>query len=145
MYRSVRIVLGGVFIIAGAGKLMDPRAFARIISAYGLLPEEFLVPVAIGLPIIEVLAGAGLVLDVRYSHKVIFGLLASFLIILGYAILNEMDIDCGCFTSEEIHQRNSLHRAFLRDLLMMAGSFYLLCRQRFQKSFQTAYNFQKTE
>ncbi len=143
LYRSVRVVLGGVFVIAGAGKLMDPRAFARLISAYGLLPEELLVPVAIGLPIIEVLAGAGLLLDVRCSHKVIFALLAGFLIILGYAILNEMDIDCGCFSTEEIHQQNSLHQAFVRDLLMLAASFYLLYRQRFQSRFEAAYSCQR--
>jgi len=48
----VRVLLGGVFAIAGGAKLAAPRAFARIISAYGFVPEEFLVPLAIGLPAI---------------------------------------------------------------------------------------------
>ena len=60
----VRILLGGVFAIAGCAKLAAPRAFARIISAYGLVPEEFLVPVAVGLPAVELLAGLGLLFNI---------------------------------------------------------------------------------
>ena len=63
----MRALLGTIFLIAGGAKLVDPRAFARTISAYGLLPEELLVPAAIGLPAIELLAGLGLLFKVRGS------------------------------------------------------------------------------
>ena len=43
-YRLMRLVLGVVFIFAGVSKLMDPGAFARTISVYGLLPDALLVP-----------------------------------------------------------------------------------------------------
>ncbi len=118
--------------MAGGYKLHDPRAFARIISAYDLLPGELLVPVAIGLPAIEILAGAGLLLNARGSLKVISGLLAGFLFVLGYAIWKNLDVDCGCFSQSEIEAGNSLRTAFLRDLGLIAISFYLIFWQRFQ-------------
>ncbi|MBA4395380.1 MAG: hypothetical protein C0407_17660, partial [Desulfobacca sp.] len=60
----IRLALGLIFVVAGATKLQDPQAFARIISRYDLLPD-FLLPVtAIGLPILELLAGIGVILAV---------------------------------------------------------------------------------
>jgi uncharacterized membrane protein YphA (DoxX/SURF4 family) len=126
----VRVLLGVIFTLAGGAKLVDPRAFARIISAYGLLPEELLVPVAIGLPAVELLAGIGLLFNVRGSLTTVCGLLTCFLFALGYAIWNNLDIDCGCFSQLEIHARNNLFEAFLRDLCLIAAAFYLMARSR---------------
>ncbi|SPJ15689.1 membrane hypothetical protein [Syntrophobacter sp. SbD2] len=126
----MRLVLGGIFLIAGSAKLADPRAFARIISAYGLLPEQLLVPAAIGIPSIEVLAAFCLLLNVRGGLAAICGLLTFFLLVLGYAISKNLNVDCGCFSQLEIHARNSLFIAFLRDLGLMAVSFYLIACQR---------------
>ncbi|MFP5212420.1 MAG: MauE/DoxX family redox-associated membrane protein, partial [Acidobacteriota bacterium] len=124
-YLLVRIGLGLVFVYAGGVKLMNPRAFARTISGYGLVPDELLVVVAIGLPVLECLAGAGLLFDVRHSLKAVTGLLVMFLAVLGYAILGDMDVDCGCFSTEALDARHSLRVAFLRDLGLMAGVVYL--------------------
>lgn len=55
--RFIQISLGLVFLYAGLTKLWDPKAFARIISQYDLLPEPFLPVAAIGLPVLELLAG----------------------------------------------------------------------------------------
>ena len=128
----MRALLGGIFLIAGGTKLLAPRAFARTISAYGLLPEELLVPAAIGIPAIELLAGLGLLFKVRGSLAAICGLLTCFLFVLGYAIWKNLDVDCGCFSKLEIHARNSLLVAFLRDLGLMAVTFYLMWWQRVQ-------------
>ena len=128
--RLVRILLGAIFILAGGLKLVDPRAFARTISAYGLLPEELLVPAAIALPAVELLAGTGLLFKVRGSLTTVCGLLTCFLFVLGYAIWKNLDVDCGCFSQLEIHARNTLVLAFLRDLCLMAASFYLMAGSR---------------
>lgn len=125
LYRAMRFLLGGVFVFAGAAKLVDPRAFARTISGYDLLPEELLVPVAIALPAIEFLAGVGLCFNIRGSLKVVSGLLAMFLGVLGYAILQNLDVDCGCFSAEEIRAQNNLQVAFVRDIGLMAVACYL--------------------
>jgi len=64
-YLIVRVALALIFIYAGSVKLMDPKAFARIISHYDMVPEVLLPAVAIGLPVVEVLAGAALIFDLR--------------------------------------------------------------------------------
>jgi uncharacterized membrane protein YphA (DoxX/SURF4 family) len=124
-YRVVRICLGAIFVWAGAVKLVDPRAFARVISGYGLVPESLLVSVAIGLAALELVAGLGLVFDVRHSLKLVCTLVVMFLVVLGYGIWNQIDVDCGCFSVEEIHAQRSLRTAFLRDLGLMAAVAYL--------------------
>lgn len=133
LYRGTRVLLGGLFIWAGGVKLIYPRAFARTLSGWGLVPDELLVPVAIGLPVIEILAGLGLVFDIRGSLKVILGLVLMFLAVLGYGIMSNLNVDCGCFSAEELHAHRSLRIAFLRDLGLMGMVGYLLMWRWFQK------------
>lgn len=129
-YISVRFIIGSIFIYAGLVKILDPKAFAAIISQYGLLPEVFLPTVAIGLPLIELLAGVGLIFNIRGSLTVIFGLLVMFIFVLWYGILHDMNIDCGCFTTKELEGINSLKQAFYRDIIMIIGVIYLFIYKR---------------
>lgn len=131
----VRLALGLVFVYAGFTKLNDPKAFARIISLYDIVPESLLPVVAIGLPAVEFLAGLGLIFNIRGSLSAIFVLLMMFITVLGYGILSDLNIDCGCFSQEEINQQNSLRVAFYRDLILIGGAFYLfLSSSRHPKS-----------
>jgi hypothetical protein len=43
--------------------LLEPEIFAVLIDAYGIVPEGLLIPVSIGLPLLEVIAGFGLLFD----------------------------------------------------------------------------------
>ncbi len=125
LYRLLRTGIALIFVWAGAVKLMDPKAFARTISGYGLVPDELLVLVAIGLPALEFIVGACLLFDVRGSLAAVSGLLAIFIAVLGYGIFMNLDVDCGCFSPEEIHARDALEKAFHRDLGMMVIVCYL--------------------
>lgn len=124
-YRVIRFILGSIFVYAGFVKLIDPKAFARVISQYSIAPDVLLVPFAIGLPALEFLAGIGLILNMRGSLTVIFSLLVVFVGVLGYGILNDMNVDCGCFSPAEITSQNNLRQAFYRDLFMIAVVFLL--------------------
>jgi uncharacterized membrane protein YphA (DoxX/SURF4 family) len=124
-YLAVRIVLAAIFIYAGSLKLMDPKAFARTISHYDLVPELLLPAIAIGLPAIEVLAGMALAMDFRSGLYGITGMLLLFVGILGYGVLNELDIDCGCFGSLELAEREGLAHAFYRDLVLVGAAAFL--------------------
>lgn len=124
-YRLLRIVLGGIFIYSGAVKLMDVKGFARMVSLYDLVPEQFLAPIAIGLPTVELLAGIGLLFEVPGALTAIFGMLLMFCTILWYGILKDLDIDCGCFSTEELAGQNSLRHALYRDFVMIAVCCYL--------------------
>jgi hypothetical protein len=118
-YRVTRMALAALFIFGGGIKLLDPKAFAATISVYGLVPEPLLPFVAIGLPLLEVLAGIGLLFDIRGSLTTISGLLGLFVFVLWYGILKELDVDCGCFGPEELSSQGKLWNAFYRDLMLV--------------------------
>jgi uncharacterized membrane protein YphA (DoxX/SURF4 family) len=122
---ALRLGLAFLFIYAGLTKLMDPKAFARVISPYGLVPDGFLPVVAVGLPLLETLAGIALAFDVKGSLAVISGLLAMFAFVLWYGALRDLSIDCGCFGHEEIASQGNLRRAFHRDLGLMGVPLFL--------------------
>jgi uncharacterized membrane protein YphA (DoxX/SURF4 family) len=136
VYHGLRLALAGVFIYAGVVKLLDPRTFAHAIAQYDLVPEALLPMVAIGLPALELLAGAGLVLEVRGSLTVIAVLLVVFLVVLGYAVWQDLDIDCGCFTAEDLEGIQSVKVAFWRDLIMIGATLFLF-RRRWRRSPQS--------
>jgi hypothetical protein len=106
---------------------MDPEAFGVIIDAYGLLPENLIMPVAIMLPGLEAAAAVGLFFDMRGSLSIISALLIIFLAILGYGIWMGLDIDCGCFAPEDPESRayGGLWTALYRDFIMAAGVIYM--------------------
>jgi uncharacterized membrane protein YphA (DoxX/SURF4 family) len=58
--RIIRFALSAVFIYGGVIKLYAPKKFAATISTYNLVPEPLLPVVAIGLPLIETIAGLAL-------------------------------------------------------------------------------------
>ena len=125
IYFILRLIIGGLFAYAGILKISDPKAFAKVISQYNLVPEQFLIIVAIGLPIVEIIAGAGLIFDIKGSLTAITAMIVMFIAILWYGILNNLDIDCGCFSLEEQKTHNSLKEAFYRDWAMLAGVVYM--------------------
>lgn len=129
--RIVRLVIGFVFIYAGFIKLTDPGAFARLISQYDILPDMLLLPFAIGLPLLEFLAGLGLVFNLRGSLAVILILLVLFSSVLGYGIFNNLNIDCGCLSLEEIKGLSNLKQAFYRDLVMTGAVLFLFLQRSY--------------
>jgi uncharacterized membrane protein YphA (DoxX/SURF4 family) len=123
LYRLCRWTIGGIFIYAGGTKLLEPKIFAVLIDAYGIVPEGLLMPVAIALTLLEVIAGIGLLFDIRGSLALITGLLVLFMVVLGYGIWMGLDVDCGCFGPEdpEAEAFHGLRLSLFRDLLMMTG------------------------
>lgn len=118
-YQVVRIALAALFIYGGVTKLFDPKAFAATISAYDLVPEALLPVVAIGLPLIETIAGAALVFDRPWGLHLITVLLTLFVFVLGYGILSDLNVDCGCFGVEDLNKQAGLREAFYRDLVLI--------------------------
>lgn len=130
LYHVLRLGLACIFIYAGFIKLLDPRAFAHAIAQYDLIPEGLLPLVAVGLPALELLAGVGLIFEVRGSLTIIALLLLIFLVILGYAVWQNLDIDCGCFTLDELAAQDGVVAAFRRDLIMIGATLFLYWRRR---------------
>lgn len=117
--RIIRFALSAVFIYGGVIKLFAPKKFAATISTYNLVPEPLLPVVAIGLPVIETLAGVALLFGRTWGLHIITGLLAMFVFVLGYGIMTDLNVDCGCFGAEELDKRAGLRAAFYRDLILI--------------------------
>lgn len=134
IYHLVRWVLGTVFIYAGSTKLLEPEIFAVLIDAYGIVPEALLMPVAIALPILEVIAGIGLLFDIRGSLTLIAGLLVLFCVILGYGLWIGLDVDCGCFGPEDPEAKafHGLRMALYRDFTMLASVLFIYGWRRYR-------------
>jgi hypothetical protein len=69
-------------------------------------------------------AGLGFIFNIRGSLQVITGMLFLFLFVLGYAMINGLNVDCGCFSVGEPGPEG-LRNAFIRDILMMAGAGFV--------------------
>jgi uncharacterized membrane protein YphA (DoxX/SURF4 family) len=122
VYHITRWSLAVLFILSGLAKLAEPVQFAVLIDAYGILPEILVMPVAVLLPAVEVVAGGCLLFDIRGSLTAITLLMVLFLAVLGYGIWMGLDVDCGCFGPEDPESRafHGLRLAFYRDIVIMA-------------------------
>jgi uncharacterized membrane protein YphA (DoxX/SURF4 family) len=129
-YLIVRLGLGVLFIWAGSVKIVDPRAFARVIEGYGLVPDPLLAPAALAIPVLELLAGFGLLFDLRGSIKLTLALLAVFTAVLGYGVASGLEIDCGCLSAEEVQAKEGLRNALIRDIGLLATIGYLFYWKR---------------
>lgn len=127
IYQLARFALCAAFIYAAVSKLSDPRAFAVVIEAFGFVPDAALLPIAIGLPALEVVAAIALAFERKGGLTSITLLLLLFIAILGYGIHMGLAVDCGCFGPDEPEARafSSLYSSFIRDMAMLAGCAYL--------------------
>ncbi|CCG02582.1 MauE/DoxX family redox-associated membrane protein [Blastococcus saxobsidens] len=96
---AARVLLGGVFIVAGALKIPDPAAAVRAVRAYQALPEALVEPVAFGLPVLEIAVGLALLAGVFVRTAALASgvLLVVFIAGIAAAWARGLQIDCGCF------------------------------------------------
>lgn len=94
-----RLILGGVFLVAGALKVTTPEAMAKATQAYQLLPHDLAAYVGYALPTIEIILGLLLVLGLftRTAAVLTSLLVLAFIIGIAQAWARGLTIDCGCF------------------------------------------------
>ena len=96
----LRIILGGIFIYAAAGKMLYPAEFSEDIANYQLVPVMFTNLIAITLPWVELVAGLLLLNGFRTQsgNLIIFLMVCVFSFGAVQAMIRGLDINCGCFT-----------------------------------------------
>lgn len=121
-------ILGLVFLYAGLLKVADPLKFADAIYAFQLLPRPCLIPLALGLPMIEILSGILLITgwQRRIGALAILCLSIVFAIAIASALARGLVINCSCFGEAGVPTRFKLWYALSRDLVLMiaASSIY---------------------
>ena len=95
----VRVVLGAIFIVAGASKMGHFAEFAQQIAAFRILPRAVVAPMAILLPFVEIAVGGALVAGfaTRAAATVATVLLFVFDVAIASAVMRGLSLNCGCF------------------------------------------------
>ena len=99
---ATRLIVGGIFLIAGVDKAQAPGAFADAIRAFHILPPALVTPLAFALPWLELLVAAYLLAGfmARLAAAGSIVLLASFVFALGTSLASgNTNHACGCFGS----------------------------------------------
>jgi putative oxidoreductase len=130
LWRIVAIIIGGIFIYAGAVKIVDPAEFARDIDNYKILPWQMSVWLALYLPWLEIFCGLSLITRVLYRGGafILTALMALFILITIIAKARGLDISCGCFGHASKYLSFTWH--LVLDLVLLAVLICLLVRQR---------------
>jgi uncharacterized membrane protein YphA (DoxX/SURF4 family) len=94
-----RIVLGGIFIIAGLAKISDPVRFLITIRYFQISPDIINPFLAIYIPWLEFILGLFIMLGIlhRTSSLILSCLNGIFTLAILSVIIRGIEIDCGCF------------------------------------------------
>src|SRR5437764_10320373 len=130
LWRIVDLIVGGIFIYAGAIKALDPIRFGLDIDNYKILPWAISVRLAFYLPWLEILAGLALIFRFLYRGGLLIlsALLLIFLCATVAAKVRGLDITCGCFGHASQHWSFSQHLAV--DLAILAAAVFLCASAR---------------
>jgi uncharacterized membrane protein YphA (DoxX/SURF4 family) len=94
-----RLVVGGVWLVAGLLKLPSPSENVRAVRAYQILPEAVVPLVGHTLPALEIVVGVSLLVGflTRVTATVSALMLLAFVVGISSAWARGLAIECGCF------------------------------------------------
>ncbi|MFJ2029484.1 DoxX family protein [Streptosporangium sp. NPDC087985] len=121
-----RLVLAGVLIFAGWGKIGAPVLSVQSVKAYELLPDSLATVVGYGLPILEIVIGVLLVAGLLTRAAGIVSALLMLAFVIGIASVwaRGLRIDCGCFGGGG-QLKAGVEPGYLVDILRDSGLFVL--------------------
>ena len=116
-----RLLIGGIFVYASFYKILEPATFARSIWYYHLVPGSLINLMALILPWLELVCGLALIIGFYVRGAVLWSGLMTvlFMIALSVAIVQGIDIDCGCFKAAKASS-GAAWDALLFDIGMIA-------------------------
>ena len=125
----LRVLLGLLFLYAGAAKLWDIPAFSAQLQRFGLQHTMLASAVAFYLPALEIACGLALVV-----RRCTIGALVIYIALLGifeaglaYAWSTGVREGCGCFG--KFFGGASIQGAFVRNLVLMAVAAAVMLRE----------------
>ncbi|HEX8296673.1 MAG TPA: MauE/DoxX family redox-associated membrane protein [Chthoniobacteraceae bacterium] len=128
----VRLIVGGLFIYAGAVKAFETEEFTREIQRYALIPwPDATLLLALYLPWLELVAGVAVIvrrLQVG-ALAILLLLMLMFTAALTSAWTRGLDIECGCFGKSKQSIRTNFPGLLARDLAILAGAGLLLAAE----------------
>ena len=138
VWRIVDVIIGGIFIYAGAIKVLDAVQFANDIDNYKILPWTISVGLAFYLPWLEMFCGLALILRRLYlgGLSILTALVAVFLVATIAAKVRGLDITCGCFGHASQNWNFPTHLAIDLAIFgaLLALSFRVTSGNRLQRA-----------
>jgi uncharacterized membrane protein YphA (DoxX/SURF4 family) len=97
----LRLVLGALLLYAGGAKLADRASFRSAVAEYEVLPAWLTRPFAAALPLLEITAGALLLLGLAtpWAASIAAALFFAFTVAIGANVARGRRFDCHCFGS----------------------------------------------
>jgi putative oxidoreductase len=137
-WRIVDVIVGGIFVYAGAIKVIDPIQFGIDIDNYKTLPWFISVRLAFYLPWLEIFCGVALISLFLYRGglSILAALTSVFIIATVAAKVRGLDITCGCFGHASKNWNFSTHLAL--DLAILGALLALSFRVASGNKPQTA-------
>jgi uncharacterized membrane protein YphA (DoxX/SURF4 family) len=130
LVQAVAFAVGFTFATSGFAKLRDPRAFARGVARYGLLPYSVSGVLAAVVIALELTVAAALVsgLGLLWASIAALALLAGFAVAVAVNLGRGVELPCMCFgsTTEERISGWSL----IRIALLAFGVLFVLAEHR---------------
>lgn len=120
---AVRVLIGGLLLVAGLMKASDPARFVTEIERYRMIGPQLSWLAGVYVPWVEILSGAALIFVPtawrrRGAWCVTLGLYAAFVVFIGSAWWRGLDITCGCFGGASTSPVDAL--TFTRSLVLLA-------------------------
>ena len=130
----VRLALGAVFLLAGALKVGAPQDFADAVYAYRILPAPLINPLALGLPIFELVLGAALLVGWRRRAMALAAalLFLIFTLALLQAKVRGLEIECACFGPAVV--ASQFVTPLPRDAVLLLSAIFLYWRAEVRTS-----------
>jgi uncharacterized membrane protein YphA (DoxX/SURF4 family) len=129
-----RLLVGGVWLVAGAIKVPNGAESVRAVRAYRILPEAIVPTVGHVLPAVEIVVGLALIVGVLTRAMAIVSalLFVAFIIGISSAWSRGLQIDCGCFGGggEVAPGETAYVSELLRDTGFLAMAVWLTVRPR---------------
>ena len=129
-YTLSRLFLGGIFLLAGIPKIINPAGFSEIVYNYRLLPDILINLFALSLPWVETVAGILLLTNIWIPAMTLLctALMFLFLGALGINMLRGLNIYCGSFAVEpsEVITDIKMWIYIARDIFFLFPCAYLL-------------------
>jgi len=97
---ALRIIMGGIFILASVDKIMNPSMFSMILREYKLIPGIFIPLVAVTLPWVEFFTGIFMIANIfaQSCALIMIGLNIGYIIGIVLNLIWGLVHECGCFT-----------------------------------------------
>jgi uncharacterized membrane protein YphA (DoxX/SURF4 family) len=125
---AVRVLVGALFIVAGATKVGHFNELAAAIAGFRLLPEAVIAPLAVLLPFFEIGLGLYLIsgLFTRGAAVVAAVQLGIYSAAIASAVVRHIPASCGCFGPQDQAKADWPHVAV--DLALAAVCLFVAWR-----------------